>query len=57
MMDSGGLSLAALENIFLQTPLRRVLQGSDTDLSATSHSMCNILEEHIAEVGVGRADM
>lgn len=57
MMDSGGLSLAALENIFLQTPLRRVLQGSDLDLPATSPSMCNVLGEYIAEVGASRADM
>lgn len=41
MMDSGGVSLAALESIFLQTLLSRVLY--DLDLSATSHSMCNIL--------------
>lgn len=42
-MDLGGLFLAALENILLQTLLSRVLY--DLDLSATSHSMCNTLGE------------
>lgn len=42
-MDSGGLSLAALENILLQTLLSRVLY--DLDLSVKSHSMCDILGE------------